>query len=59
MANSPKAQRKYDEANTTRVYIKLNLKTDADIIGYLEAKDNKQGTIKELIRADIAKSQGK
>lgn len=52
-------QAKYDAANTTRVQLKLNLKTDADIIGYLESCDNKQGLIKKLIRQEIEKSQGK
>lgn len=59
MANSPKAQRKYDQANTIQVKLKLNINTDSDIIGYLDAADSKQGIIKQLIRADIAKSQGK
>lgn len=47
-----KASVKYDTNNTTRLYIKLNNKTDADIIAHLESKANKQGYIKELIRAD-------
>ena len=42
----------YDKANTVGVYIKLNKKTDADIIEAL--KDvNKQGYIKALIRRDL------
>lgn len=56
MAESTKAQIKasvkYDAKNTTRLYIKLNNKIDADIIAYLETKANKQGYIKDLIRAD-------
>ena len=46
-------QDKYNAANTTRVFIRLNNKTDADILDYLSAIDNKQGFIKELIRADM------
>ena len=41
----------YDKANTKGVYLKLNKKTDADIIETLKLQDNKQGFIKALIRA--------
>ena len=51
-------QQKYDAANTTQVKLKLNLGTDADIIEFLNKSDNKQGTIKQLIRAEIERSQG-
>lgn len=44
-----KAQEKYDAANTVRVNVKLNKKTDADILEFLEDK-NKLGTIKAAIR---------
>lgn len=47
------ASMKYDSTNTTRVYIKLNTKNDADIIEYLNKQGNKQGYIKELIRKDM------
>lgn len=50
---SSAAQQKYDAANTTRVFIKLNNKTDADIIEKLNSVDNRQGYIKELIRKDM------
>lgn len=48
-----KAQKKYDQANTIGVYLKLNRATDADIIEFLNAVDNKQGVIKALIRKEI------
>lgn len=49
-----KAQVKYDRANTKGLYLKLNLKTDADIIEHLEAiPESKQTYIKDLIRKDI------
>lgn len=51
-------QQRYDAANTTQVKLKLNLGTDADIIEFLNKSDNKQGTIKQLIRAEIERSQG-
>lgn len=44
---------KYDKANTSRVYIKLNKNTDKDILDYLDNIQNKQGYIKELIRKDM------
>jgi hypothetical protein len=48
-----KYTKKYDENNTTRVQLKLNNKTDADILAYLDSVENKQGTIKQLIRNEI------
>lgn len=51
-------QERYDRANTKQITLKLNVKTDADILEHLNAAGNKQGYIKQLIRADI-KKQGK
>lgn len=48
-----RAQAKYDKDNTIQVKLKLNKKTDADLISWLEDISNKQGYIKELIRSDI------
>lgn len=48
------AQARYDAENTVQVRLKLNKKTDADILDQLEKVENKQGYIKELIRRDIA-----
>lgn len=48
----------YDEANTKGLYIKLNIKTDADIIEALSSVKNKQGYIKALIRQDLKKKLG-
>lgn len=55
MADNYKYTKKYDENNTTRVQLKLNNKTDADIIAYLDRVDNKQGTIKRLLREEISR----
>lgn len=41
-----KASRKYDKENTIQIQIKLNKKTDFDIIEELTKQDNKQGYIK-------------
>ena len=56
------AQGRYDEWNTTQVKLKLNNKTDADILAWIRkqkySRDTSvQGAIKSLIRADIAGSQ--
>ena len=48
-----RAQAKYDKENTIQIKLKLNKKTDADIIKRLSEADSKQGYIKELIRLDI------
>ena len=50
-----RAVAKYDAKNTTRVILKLNNTTDADILARLDASGNKQGYIKALIRADMQK----
>lgn len=55
MADNYKYTKKYDENNTTRVQLKLNNKTDADILEYLDKVENKQGTIKRLIREEISR----
>lgn len=47
-----RAQAKYDKDNTVQVKIKLNKKTDSDILEILNSVSNKQGYIKELIRID-------
>ena len=48
-----RAQAKYDKDNTVQIKLKLNKRTDADIIKRISEADNKQGYIKELIRLDI------
>lgn len=48
------AIRKYDDRMTVQVKMKLNKGTDADILAKLDAVDNVQGYIKDLIRKDIA-----
>jgi acyl carrier protein len=56
MADS-QAKAQWDSANTTRIVMKLNNHTDAEILAKLAAVESKQGYIKQLIRADIAKSE--
>lgn len=52
-----KAIEKYDKAHTLRIGLKLNIKTDADVIDRLNSVPNKQGYIKGLIRDDIRKEE--
>lgn len=44
---------RYDAAHTRQIVLKLNRRTDADILRKLDEQPNKQGYIKQLIRADI------
>ena len=48
-----KAKAKYDKGNTKQIILKLNLKTDKDILDLLQRVENKQGYIKQLIRKDM------
>lgn len=49
------SQAKYDKTHTTGFHMKLNNESDADILQWLSEQDSKQGAIKNLIRADIAR----
>lgn len=48
-----RAQARYDKANTRQVHLKLNRRTDRDILEKLGSVPSKQGYIKALIRADL------
>lgn len=53
------AQNRYDDWNTVQVKLKLNKKTDEDILKWIDRQrydrsSSVQGAIKALIRADIA-----
>lgn len=57
------AQNRYDEWNTTQIKLKLNNKTDQDILSWIKKhkyarESSVQGAIKALIREDIAKQEG-
>lgn len=56
MAN--KAHQKWVAEHTTRVVMNLNHNTDAAIIERLANVPSKQGYIKRLINADIAREHG-
>lgn len=46
---------KYDKKNTKMISLKLNKKTDAKIIEWLESQDNVQGSIKKILEEYIDK----
>ena len=53
----------YDEMHTTQVKLKLNNKTDADILNWLYRQQisrdkSMQGEIKRLIREEIQRTHG-
>jgi hypothetical protein len=51
-----KSKLKYDKDNTIFIGLKLNKKTDADIIENIDL-NNKQGSLKNLIRDGIKKAR--
>ena len=50
-------QARYDANHRVPLNMQLSLKNDADIIEHLKTKRNKQGYIKNLIRADIVREE--
>jgi len=50
------AQRRYDARHTRQVHIKLNLRTDKDVLARLDEVQSKQGYIKRLIREDLERT---
>lgn len=53
MTDKYSPQEKYQKENIKRVVLKLNKRTDADILVWLDSIDNKQGMIKGIIRKHI------
>ena len=50
-----RANMKYAKSHVRQIKFSFNIDTDADILEKLDGVENKQGYIKELIRADIKK----
>lgn len=59
MPTNWKKQNEWDSAHTTSIHLKLNNKTDIDILAKLNTVESKQGYIKQLIRADIERNENK
>ncbi len=51
-----RSQAKYDIAHTKGIYLKLNLRTDKDIIWWTWNQQSVQGSIKRLIREGMRKT---
>lgn len=51
-----RAQANYDKGHTTRISLKLNLRTDQDIIQWLRRQPSMQGAVRRLIRDEIART---
>jgi hypothetical protein len=51
--NRKNAQNKYQKENQHQVKLKINKKTESDILAWILQKDNIQGYIKKLIRKDM------
>jgi hypothetical protein len=49
------AKKRWDKENTTFIGLKLNNNTDAKLIKKLKSVPNRQGYLKQLIKADIEK----
>lgn len=56
---SADAKARYDARTAYNVSLKLNRRTDADIIAALEAVPNKQGLIKAALRAHVGKKENR
>ena len=52
-----RASAKYDKSHTTGIYLKFNITKEADlaILAHLNSQENRQGYIKDLIKADMNK----
>jgi len=48
-----KAAQKYLKTNCKQITMVLNIKTDEDILVWLDQQNNKQGYLKQLIRDDM------
>lgn len=57
MFDKAKYDREFQKKNTTLFTIRLNRENDADILAWLDRQENKQGTVKALIRAEMEKAK--
>lgn len=57
--NFTKEHNKWNYAHTRRIIVCLNIDKERDMIEWIENKDNMQGTVKRLIRAEMEREQAK
>lgn len=55
--NHTKNAAKYHKKNGKQYHLWLHRENDADIIAWLDKQANKQGAIKQLIRAEIKRGR--
>lgn len=53
-----RSHRKFEKERTKQLNVRLNDRTDADIIDFLDTLENKRAYILDLIRADMKKRAG-
>lgn len=51
------ATQRYQDKNMRRILLKINKKTEPEILEQIEKQENMQGYIKRLIREDIARNK--
>ena len=49
----------YEKENLRQIRLKINRKTEPDLLAWIEKQDNIQGYIKELIRKDMERAEDK
>lgn len=53
-----RAVARYQQANTRQVTLRLNIRTDADVLARLREQPSMQGYLKRLVRDDIERERG-
>lgn len=56
LESQKQANKKYDQENTRLITLKLNKKTDKDILDKFDTVPNRQGYVKNLVRADMGEN---
>ena len=47
----------YEKENLRQIRLKINRKTEPELLAWIEKQDNIQGYIKELIRKDMERAE--
>ena len=53
-----RAVARYQQAHTRQVTLRLNIRTDADVLARLREQPSMQGYLKRLVRDDIERERG-
>ena len=48
----------YEKENLRQIRLKINRKTEPELLAWIEKQENIQGYIKELIRKDMEQAEG-